>query len=205
MKIALSNTFRLLTSSFFYLTSCFPKEPEQDSREECRVPGSSIMGQTTPPAAAWFGALSALQSQASFSRAVCAHLCRPACSWSNYSTEQQRTQEKLPQKGSISEWAVPESRILLLVSGWKALMNSPVTNDTVKILKMFCTFGGGTNYFTGAVFQWKYALYRPDTRQLCYQLRISDLNLIFICIWKMKKKRSTKYFQMYQAEKLIMR
>lgn len=64
------------------------------------IPRSSIMGQTSPhaAAAAWLGTLSARQSQAPFSRAVCAHICRAACSWWNHSIEWQGTQEKLPQK-----------------------------------------------------------------------------------------------------------
>lgn len=85
---------------------------------------------TVFPAAVWFGAFRALETQSSFSRLVCAHTCRPAFNVeSHHSTKQWRTQEKPSLKEKVlSEWDIPESRILFLISDWKALMNYPVSN-----------------------------------------------------------------------------
>lgn len=86
--------------------------------------------QAAAPAAVWFGAFRALETQSSFSRLVCAHTCRPAFNVeSHHSTKQWRTQEKPSLKEKVlSEWDIPESRILFLISDWKALMNYPVSN-----------------------------------------------------------------------------
>lgn len=95
-----------------------------------RTPKPSTLGQPASPAAVWFGAFSDLGTQSSFSRLVCAHTCRPAFSVeSHHSTKKLRTQEKPCLKEKVlSEWDVPESRILFLISDWKALLNSPVSN-----------------------------------------------------------------------------
>lgn len=58
--------------------------------------------QAAAPAAVWFGAFRALETQSSFSRLVCAHTCRPAFNVeSHHSTKQWRTQEKPSLKEKV--------------------------------------------------------------------------------------------------------
>lgn len=178
MKIALSNPFWWSTFSFLYFSCCFSKEPEQETREggagswgawkvqEPSGPQAKHHGPTNPTCRCLVWGTKYSLGHPS------AGQCMPTCAdqleagqplhWREENTRLALSQKKI-HLWVICTWG---QDIASCQPGWKALMNSPVSSDTAIFLRMFCTFGGGTIYFTGAIFQWKYALYSSDTRQL---------------------------------------
>lgn len=81
-----------------------PGDPGRSRGQPASRPSS--LGQPASPTAAWFGALSALGTQPSFSRAACAHTCRPACSVGQTTLLNSREHKRIPplnRKPSLSE------------------------------------------------------------------------------------------------------
>lgn len=174
MKIALSNPFWWLTFSFLYFSCCFPKEPEQEIREGCagswgawKVQGPSghqakHHGPTNPTCCCLVWATKYSLRHPS------AGQCMPTCADQPEAGQplhwrEHKTSHPSKKNPSLSE--------LYLRAGYCFLSVRLEGTDELSCQQWHCDLFEDVLYlwriyFTGEVFQWKYALYRPDTRQL---------------------------------------